>query len=135
MFSHVAGEAVILYKCKPVEGELRHDERKCCVELPVWTGSNFSTPAFVQPTSKRITLTCTPRVCNSFDTPLFNIGTSKVPRWIRISKFGEIIQSEAPQDFIPQSNNKEDQILLRQSSVYSTKQRKEFQKFSLIKNA
>ena len=56
LFSHVAGEAVILYKCKPVEVEIRHDERKCCVELPVWTGSNFSTPAFVQPMSKRITL-------------------------------------------------------------------------------
>ena len=52
-----------------------------------------------------------------------------------MSKFGEIIQCEAPQDFIPQSNIKKDQIVLRQSSVYSTKQRKEFQKFSLIKNA
>ena len=82
-----------------------------------------------------ITLTCTPRVHNSFDTPLFNIGTIQVPKWIQISKFGEIIQSEAPQEFIPQSNNKEDQIVLRKSSVYSTKQRKEFQKFSLIKNA
>ena len=45
---------------------------------------------------------CTPWVCNSFDTPLFNIGTSRVPKWVRISKFGEIIQSEAPQEFIPQ---------------------------------
>ena len=133
LFSHVA--AVILYRCKPVEVKIWHDERKCCVELPVWMGSNFTTSAFVQPTSKRVTLTCTPRICNSFDTPLFNVGTTRIPRWIRISKFGEIIQSEAPQDFIPQSNNKEDQIVLRQSSVYRTKQRKEFQKFSLIKNA
>ena len=135
LFSHVAGEAVILYKFNPVEVELWHDDPKCCVELPVWTGNKFSTPAFVQPTSKLITLTCTPRVCNSFGTPLFNVGTNKVPRWIQISKFGEIIQCEAPQEFIPQSNNKEDQIVLRQSSVYSTKQGKEFQKFSLIKNA
>ena len=76
-----------------------------------------------------------PRVCNSFDTPLFNIGTSRVPKWVRISKFGEIIQSEAPQEFIPESNNKEEQIVTRQSSIYSTKQRREFKKCSLIKNA
>ena len=63
------------------------------------------------------------------------IGTNSIPRWIRISKFGEIIQSEAPQDFIPQSNSKEDQIVTRQSSIYSTKQRREFKKFSLIRNA
>ena len=100
-FSHVAGKAVILYRCKPVEVKIRHDEKKCCVELPVWTGGNFTTPAFVQPTSERVTLTCTPRICNSFDTPLFNIGTNRIPRWIRISKYGEIIQSEAPQDSIP----------------------------------
>ena len=53
----------------------------------------------------------------------------------RITKFGEIIQSEAPQEFIPQSNNKEDQIVTRQSSIYSTKQRREFKKFSPFKNA
>ena len=70
---------------------------------------------------KRVTLTCTPRVCNSFDPPLFNIGARRVPKWIRISKFSEIIKSEAPQEFIPQSNNKEDQIVTRQSSIHSTK--------------
>ena len=42
LFSHVAGESVILYRCKPVEVKIRRDERKCCVELPVWTGSNFT---------------------------------------------------------------------------------------------
>ena len=35
LVSHVAGEAVILYRCKPVEVKIRHDERKCCLELPV----------------------------------------------------------------------------------------------------
>ena len=105
------------------------------MDFPLWSGNNFTTPAYVQPMSKRVTLTCTPRVCNSFDTPLFNIGTSRIPKWIRISVFGEIIQSEAPQEFVPQSNSKEDQIVTRQSSIYSTKQRREFKKFSLIKNA
>ena len=105
------------------------------MELPVWSGKNFTIPAFVQPISKRVSLTCTPRFCNSFDTPMYNIGTSKIPKWVRISKFGEIIQSENPQEFIPQSYYKEDQIVTRQSSIYSTKQRREFKKFALIRNA
>ena len=92
------------------------------MELPVWSGNNFTTSAYVLPTSKRVTLTCTPRVCNSFDTPLFNIGTSRVPKWVRISKYGKIIQSEMPQEFIPQSNNKEDQIVTRQSSIVTAQQ-------------
>ena len=73
-------------------------------------------------------------MCNGFDTPLFNIGSSRIPKWVRISKYGEISQSEIPQEFIPQSYNKEDQIVTRQSNIYSMKQRKEFRKFSLIKN-
>ena len=105
------------------------------MELPVWSGKNFSTPAYVQPTSKRVSSTCTPRVCNGFNTPLFNIGTNRIPKWVRISKYGEITQSEIPQEFIPQSYNKEDQIVTRQSSIKSTKQRREFKKFALIKNA
>ena len=68
-----------------------------------------------QPTSK-------PRVCNSFDTPLFNIGMNRIQKWVRISKYGEISQSEKPQEFVPQSYNKEEQIVTRQSSIYSTKQ-------------
>ena len=71
-------------------------------------------------------------MCNGFDTPLFNIGSSRIPKWVRISKYGEISQSEIPQEFIPQSYNKEDQIV---TNIYSMKQRKEFKKFSLIKNA
>ena len=113
LVSHIAGEAVILYRCKLVEVKIRHDERKCCMELPVWSGKNFSTPAYIQPTSKRVSLTCTPRVCNDFDTPLFNIGTSRVAKWIKINKYREITQSEIPQEFILQYYNKEDQIVTR----------------------
>ena len=54
---------------------------------------------------------------------------------MKISKYGEITKSEIPQEFIPQSYNKEDQIVTRQSNIYSTKQRKEFKKFAPIKNA
>ena len=80
LVSLVAGEEVILYRCKPIEVKIQHDERKCCMELPVWSRNNFTTLAYVKPTSKRVTITCTPWVCNSFDTPLFNIGARRVPK-------------------------------------------------------
>ena len=41
---------------------------------------------------------------------------------------------ENPQEFIPQSHNKEQQIVTRQSNIYSNKQRKEYKKFTLIKD-
>ena len=53
---------------------------------------------------------------------------------MRINNYREISQTGTPQEFIPQSHNKEDQIVTRQSNIYSMQQRKEFRKFSLIKN-
>ena len=64
LFSHVSGEVVILYKCRPVKVEIRHNEENCCMELPVWSGDDLSVPAFVEPTSKKLTYTC-----NGFDLP------------------------------------------------------------------
>ena len=113
LVSHVQGEAVMLYRCKPIEVKIRHNKKRCCKELPVWSGRNFSTPSYVQPISKRVSSVCTPRVCNGFDTPLFNMGSSRLPKWVRINKYGEISQSGIPQEFIPQSHNKEDQIVTR----------------------
>ena len=34
--SHVQGEAVMFYRCKPNEVKIRHDEKQCCKELPIW---------------------------------------------------------------------------------------------------
>ena len=129
LIPHVQGEAVMLYRCKPTMVKVRHDVRQCCQELPIWYGKNFSIPAFLQPISKKISSVCTPRICNSFDTPIFNIGSSKLQKWVRISKDGEISQTENPQEFIPQSHNKEQQIVTQQSNIYSNQQRKEFRKF------
>ena len=103
-------------------------------ELPIWVGTNFSTPAFVQPTSKRVPATCTPSVCNEFEVPLFDIGTKNKPLWIEIDRFGSITKSEAPKEFVPLSKNKDDQIILGLSGIYSTQQKREFQKFTLVKN-
>ena len=64
LVSHVTGETVILYGCKPVEVKIHHDEKRCCKELPVWSGKNFSTQSYVQPISKRVSAGWTPQVCN-----------------------------------------------------------------------
>ena len=109
LIPHVQGEAVMLYRCQPTMVRVRHDVRKCCQELPIWYGKNFSIPAFLQPISKKISSVCIPRICNKFDTPIFSIGSTKFPKWIRIEKDGEIKRTENPQEFIPQSHNKEHQ--------------------------
>ena len=114
--------------------QVRHNEQKCCTELPVWVGENFTTPAFDQPTSKRITTVCTPWICNIFESPMFNLGTHKVPSWIQVN-FGAINHIETPKDFIPLSTNKGEQIVLRHSGIYGDKQKREFQKLSLVKDA
>ena len=51
LFSHVAGEAITLFKCRPVEVQIRHNEARCCAEIPIWVGTNLTTPAFAKPTS------------------------------------------------------------------------------------
>ena len=116
--AHVQGEAVMLYKCQPTMVKVRHDEQRCCQELPIWHGTNFSISAFLQPISKKVSSVCTPRICNKFDTPLYSIGTTKLPNWIRIED-GEIKKSDNPQEFVPQSHSKEKQIVTRQNLFIS----------------
>ena len=107
--THVQGEAVTLYKCQVTMVRVRRNEQRCCQELPIWHGEDFSIAAFMQPVSKKVSTVCTPRICNSFDNPLFNIGTSRLPNWIRIED-GHLKKTENPQEFVPQSHSKEKQI-------------------------
>ena len=97
--SHVAGEIVILYKCRAVVEGLRHDEKACCEELPIWSGYNLSTPAFMEPITRRVKFSCTPRVCNSFNLPYFNIGTKDHPKWIQVGRAGDINEARVCTDF------------------------------------
>ena len=60
--THVQGEAVMMYKCQPTLVKVRHDEQRCCQELPIWHGKNFSISAFLKPISKKVTSVCTPRI-------------------------------------------------------------------------
>ena len=55
---------------------------------------------------------------------------AKIPNWIRIED-GEIMKSDNPQVFVMQSHSKEKQIVTRQNSIYSSKQKKEYKKFIL----
>ena len=87
--THVHEESVTMYKCHSTMARIRHDEPRCCQEMPIWHGKNYSISAFLQPVSKKITEVCTPRVCNNFDKPLFDIGSAMIPNWVQIED-GEI---------------------------------------------
>ena len=58
--THVNGEAVTMYKCHPTMVRVRHDELRCCQEMPIWHGKNYSESVFLQPVSKRGSEVCTP---------------------------------------------------------------------------
>ena len=123
LLAHTEGEAVPLFKCAPDPVQVRHSEDKCCNQLPVWAGENFMTPAYDQPTNKKITSVCTQRICNMFENPMFNIGTKDEPGWIQVNG-GNVHLVKTPKDFIPLSTNKGQQIVVRQSGVYSDKQKR-----------
>ena len=72
---HVAGEAAIIHRCGLRMVKPRRGEMKCCREMPIWYGDDFKKPGFMKPISREVTSICTPRVCNQFTNPLFNIGS------------------------------------------------------------
>ena len=135
LFHHVAGEVVTFFRCTPTTVQVRTGEERCCVELPIWSGSNLTTPSFMQPTNKRISSSCTPRICNHFDIPIYNVGTSNDPNWIKVTNTGRIVKAKPPRKFTPRSENKNQQIVVGKSSIFSRQQKREFQKLSLVKDA
>ena len=113
--------------------KLRRDEQRCCHKLPIWMGDDFETLAFMKPVRGEVSSICAPRICNSFDNPLFNIGSSRIPKWIKIED-GEIRRSNSPHEFIPASHNKEKQIVTKENDIFSQKQKVEFKRYNLIQN-
>ena len=89
LVTHVNEETATMYKCHPTMVRIRHDEPRCCKEMPIWTGKNYSKSAFLQPVSRRISEVCTPRTCNRIDNPTFHIGSEIFPNWVKIED-GEI---------------------------------------------
>ena len=133
LYGHVTGEIVIIHKCKKKLVKPRRDEKRCCQELPVWSGDDYEDPAFMKPISREITKVCTLRICNEFDNPRYNIGTSTMQKWIKVED-GEIRRANRPQEFIPTSHSKEEQIVIRENDIFSEKKKAEFRIFNLVQN-
>ena len=124
LFGHVSGEAAILHKCGIKMVKPRHGEERCCKEMPVWMGDDFKTPGFMKPVSKEISSICTPRICNEFDNPLYNIGSPTKQKWVKIED-GEVRITNNPQEFVPQSHSKAEQIITKENDIFSQKQKSE----------
>ena len=87
----------------------RKNEKRCCEELAVWSGDDYTDPAFMKPISREVTKVCTPRICNDYNNPWYNIGTSTSEKWTKIED-GEIIWTNKPQEFEVTSHSKEEQL-------------------------
>ena len=123
--SHVAGEAAMIHSCATRMVKLRKGEAKCCRELPIWHGEKFEKPGFMKPSTREITSICTPRICNGFTSPLFNIGSHLDQRGVKVD--GEEVRiARNPQEFVPMSHNKEEQIVTSKADIFSNQQKAEF---------
>ena len=103
--SHVAGEAAMIHKCGTRTVKLRRGETRCCREMPIWHGEDFKKPGFMKPVTREVTNICTPRVCNQFTSPLFNIGSHSDQKWVKVDG-EELRMTNRPQEFVPQSHSK-----------------------------
>ena len=131
--SHVAGEVAMIQRCNLRPVKLRRGETRCCRELPIWHGKEFEKQGFMKPVTCEITGICTPRVCNQFSSPLFNIGSQSDQIWIKIDG-EEVRMTSRPQEFIPESHNKAEQIVTKEADIFTDQQKAEFEVFTLVEN-
>ena len=54
-------------------------------------------------------------------------------KWIKIED-GEIRRANNPQEFIPTSHSKEEQIVVKENDIFSEKKKAEFRIFNLVQN-
>ena len=101
--------------------------------MPIWYGDDFKKPGFMKPISREVTSICTPRVCNEFTNPLYNIGSHSDQKWVKIEG-GEVRMNNRPQEFVPQSHSKAEQIVTKESDIFTNKQKSEFRVFNLVEN-
>ena len=111
----------------------RKNEKRCCEELAVWSGNDYTDPAFMKPTSREVTKVCTPPICNDYSNPWFNIGTSTSEKWIKIED-GVIIWTNKPQKFEVTSHSKEEQLVIQEDDIFSDKKKEEFRIFNLVQH-
>ena len=125
LYSHANGEVVTVHKCRKRLVKPRKNEKRCCEELAVWSGNDYTDPAFMKPTSREVTKVCTPRICNDYSNPWFNIGTSMSEKWIKIED-GNIVWTNKPQKFEVTSHSKEEQLVIQEDDIFSYKKKEEF---------
>ena len=131
--SYVAGEAARIHRCGLRMVKPRRGETRCCREMPIWYGDEFKKPGFMKPVTRKVTSICTPRVCNQFTNPLFNIGSHSKQKWVKIEG-GEVRMTNRPQEFVPQSHSKAEQIVTKESDIFTNKQKAAFKIFNLVEN-
>ena len=132
--SYTAGEVAMIQRCKSEEVKIREGETKCCQELPIWYGENFGKKGFLSPVSREVTGLCTPRVCSQFNSPMFNIGTHDDQVWVKVIGKEIIRTDDQPQEMIPESHNKGEQILTKTADIFTEQQKSEYEVFSLAEN-
>ena len=132
--SYTAGEVAMVQRCKSEEVKIREGETKCCQELPIWYGEDFQKKGFLSPVSREVTGLCTPRVCSQFNSPMFNIGTHDDQIWVKVIGKEIIRTDDQPQEMIPESHNKGEQILTKTADIFTEQQKSEYEVFSLAEN-
>merc|ERR1712026_333845 len=131
--SYTAGEVAMVQRCNSESVKVREGETKCCRELPIWHGENFEKKGFLTPVTREITGICTPRVCSQFSRPMFNIGSHTDQIWVKIIG-KEVMTTSEPQELVPESHNKGEQILTKTADIFTEQQKSEYEVFSLAEN-
>ena len=132
--SYTAGEVAMVQRCNPESVKVREGETKCCRELPIWHGENFEKRGFLTPVSREITGICTPRVCSQFSSPMFNIGSHTDQIWVKVIGKEVMKTDDEPQELVPESHNKGEQILTKTADIFTEEQRTEYEVFSIVEN-
>ena len=123
----------MIQRCNSETVKIREGETRCCRELPIWHGENFEKKGFLTPVTREITGICTPRVCSQFSSPMFNIGSHTDQIWVKIIG-KEVMMTDEPQELVPESHNKGEQILTKTADIFTEEQRTEYEVFSLVEN-
>ena len=123
----------MIHKCGTRMVKLRRGETRCCREMPIWHGKDFRESGFMKPVTREVTSICTPRICNEFTSPLLNIGSHSDQKWVKVDG-EEVGMTNRPQDFVPQSHSKVEQIVTKKADIFSNKQKSEFKIVNLIEN-
>ena len=73
----------------------------------------------MKPVTREVTNICTPRVCNEFTSPFFNIGSHLDQKWVKVDG-KEVRMTNRPQEFVPQSHSKAEQIVTKKADILAT---------------